>query len=265
MSLTHFMKIGLCQIALVAGLGTAGWAQTAEPAMPKGADAQIVSEDEEAAFRARVRAYLLDEPEVLLEAMQILEQRRMLEEVENERNLVSRFSGDIFEDGFSYVGGNPNGSITVVEFQDYRCGYCKRAHGEVQDLIASDGDIRLIIKEFPILGEDSTLTSRLAVATMMTQGPEAYKRISDALMTYAGPINDSALERIARSADVDLDAARAKLDDPEVGRRIAATHQLGRNLSISGTPTFIVGEKLVRGYLPLEEMRRVVELSRRAN
>lgn len=269
MSPFPFFKSGLGALVLACGLSTAAYAQSNTLTLPTPSDMEQVTEatpmEDDAAFRARVRAYLLDEPEVLLEAMQILEQRRALEEVENERNLVSRFSNDIFEDGFSYVGGNPNGSITVVEFQDYRCGFCKRAHGEVQELVSSDGDIRLIVKEFPILGDDSTLTSQLAVATMVTQGPEAYKRISDALMTYGGPINDSALARIAKGADVDLEKAMAKMDDPEVTRRIAATHTLGRNLAISGTPTFIVGTKLVRGYLPLEEMRRVVALSRSAN
>lgn len=225
-------------------------------------DTEAIETDGDAAFRARVRDYLLEEPEVLIEAMQVLEQRRMVEEAAQEADLVTALADDIFEDGHSYVGGNPDGSITVVEFQDYRCGYCKRAHGEVAELISSDGDIRLIIKEFPILGEDSMTTSRLAVATMLTQGDEAYKRMSDALMTYGGAINDAAIDRLAASADVDIAAVRAALDDPEIDRRIAANHDLGRALSISGTPTFIIGEKLVRGYLPLEEMRQVVDLSR---
>ncbi len=241
-------------------------ADASDSALPSLTDIQKVVEtasaDDEARFRARVRAYLLEHPEVLVEAMQVLEQRRMVEEVENERTLVSRFEGSIFDDGFSYVGGNPEGSITVVEFQDYRCGYCKRAHGEIQELISADGDIRLIVKEFPILGPDSMTTSRLAIATMITQGSDAYKRISDALMTFAGPINDSSLDRLARSADIDLAAAQAVMDSDEVNRRIAETRDLGQNLSISGTPTFIVGEKLVRGYLPLAEMQRVVQLSR---
>ena len=217
---------------------------------------------DEAAFRARVRDYLLDDPDVLVEAMQVLEERRRIDEAATEADLVAQYSADIFEDGHSYVGGNPNGSITVVEFQDYRCGYCKRAHGEVAELISSDGDIRLIIKEFPILGEDSMTTSRVAVATKLTQGDEAYKRMSDALMTFGGPINDASIDRLAQSADVDIAAVRAAMDDPEIDRQIAANHQLARALAISGTPTFIVGKKLVRGYLPLEEMRKVVELSR---
>ena len=109
------------------------------------------------------------------------------------------------------------------------------------------------------------LVPQFAIATMISQGPEAYKRITDALMTFGGPINRGSLDRIARGANIDLDASLSSLDDPEVDRRIAETHALGRNMQITGTPTFIVGEKLVRGYLPLEEMRRVVALSRSVN
>lgn len=263
---TNMLATGTALIALtLAGFNFAGAQNSAEPAVPL--DIQDVESGalvfaNEAEFRARVRAYLLEEPEVLIEAMQVLEQRRAMQEAKTEQRMISNLSSQIFDDGFSFVGGNPNGDITVVEFQDYRCGYCKRAHGEVQELIESDGNIRLIIKEFPILGPDSDRTSQMAIATMITQGPEAYKRISDALMTYGGPINDSALDRIARSVQIDFDAVTDAMNDPEVARRIDETRQLGRQLAISGTPTFIVGTKMVRGYLPLADMREVVALSR---
>ena len=215
-----------------------------------------------AALREEMRAYLLENPEVLVEAMQILEQRRVIEAEENERLAVSELGPQIFDDGFSYVGGNPDGDITLVEFWDYRCGFCKRAHAEIQELVQSDGNIRMIVKEFPILGPDSTLTSRIAISTLMNEGPEAYKRMSDALMTYGGPINDAAIDRLAESADIDIDRIRADLENPEIDRRITETMRLAQSLQVSGTPTFIVGSKVIRGYLPLEEMRDVVELSR---
>jgi len=232
---------------------------------PASAQDNMVGDMDREDFNAAVRAYLLDNPEVLVEAMQVLEQRRLLEEASAEVEMVQRLESDIFDDGFSYVGGNPEGSITVVEFQDYRCGFCKRAHGEVQELVETDGDIRLIIKEFPILGPDSTMSSQFAIAAMISQGPDAYKRVSDALMSYGGPINDGALRRLAKSANVDFDQINDTLGDPEVSRRIDATLALGRELRVSGTPTFIIGSKFVRGYLPLSEMQNVVELSRRVS
>jgi len=215
------------------------------------------------ALRAEIRSYLLDEPEVILEAFRLLEEKRVVEEAQTDIDLVKANAEELFSDGYSFVGGNPEGSITLVEFQDYRCGYCKRAHGEVQQLIEEDGDIRLIVKEFPILGPDSMLASELAIATYVTQGDKAYKRMSDALMTYGGPINDETLNRLAQGALVDIDQSRAALTDPEVQRRIAQTRALGGAMKITGTPTFVIGEKIVRGYLPKDQMAEVVALSRR--
>ena len=217
------------------------------------------------AIRAEIRDYLLEEPEILLEAFRLLEEKRVVEEAQSEIDMVKANADALFEDGFSYVGGNPEGSITLVEFQDYCCGFCKRAHGEVQQLVEQDGDIRLIIKEFPILGPDSMKTSELAIATLITQGDQAYKRISDAFMTYGGPVNDEAIERIAQGALVDIEQSRAVLEDPEVQRRITETRKLGQTMQISGTPTFVIGEKIVRGYLPLDQMAEIVELSRRVS
>lgn len=224
-----------------------------------------LAEMDREALRAEIRAYILEEPEIILEAFRILEQKRVVDEAQADIDLVEQNSDMIFDDGFSFVGGNPEGSITLVEFQDYRCGYCKRAHSEVQALVKEDGDIRVILKEFPILGPDSTRLSELAIATKISQGDEAYKRISDAFMTYAGPINDAAIERLAQSAQVDLTQSLAALEEPDVQKRIDATHELGRVLKISGTPTFVIGEKILRGFLPKDEMAEVVELSRKVS
>ena len=241
-----------------------------ELAMPKmdnvesvGSSAALPGDLDRDALRAEIRSYLLEEPEVIMEAVRALEEKRVVEEAQADVDLVRAHAAAIFDDGFSFVGGNPEGSITLVEFQDYRCGFCKRAHGEVADLVEEDGDIRLVIKEFPILGPDSLATSELAIATLITQGSDAYKRMADALMTYAGPINDAALERLASSSFVDIEQSRAALDDPEIKARIEKTRTLGRQLNISGTPTFIIGEKIVRGFLPKDELAEVVELSRR--
>ena len=215
-------------------------------------------------LREEIRAYLLENPEVLVEAMQVLEQRRIAREEEQAVALVAELGDDIFNDGYSWVGGNPDGSITVVEFLDYRCGFCKRAHPAVSELVESDGDIRLIVKEFPILGPDSTLSSRFAMATLISQGPDAYKDLSDTMMSHGGPLNQGALPGIAQKAGIDFAATQAALDDPKIDDQIAANMALAEKLDISGTPTFVIGDKIVRGFLPLEEMREVVAQGRSA-
>lgn len=226
------------------------------------APAQEILKLDRDTLQAEIRNYILTNPEIIREALVVLEQKRVMEEAQAEEMMVENNAKTIFDDGFSFAGGNPDGSITVVEFQDYRCGYCKRAHGDVKELVANDGDIRLIVKEFPILGEDSLTTSRIAIATMLTQGPEAYYKISDAMMSYSGPINDKAIDRLAKSAGIDIALVRSRLNDPEIDKRIGITHALGRDLEISGTPTFIIGGKLIRGYIPLEDMKEVVQLAR---
>lgn len=213
-------------------------------------------------FDTEVRAAILKNPEIVREALLVLEEQRAAEEAKAEKQMVLSQADAIYEDGFSFVGGNPEGSVTLVEFLDYRCGYCKRAHDEVATLIEGDGDIRLIVKELPILGPDSLAASRVAIATMITHGPEKYEAINHAMMTFAGPINDSSLARLAEDVGIDMDLVRAKLEDDEVTRRIDATRGLAQSLQIGGTPTFIIGEQVVRGYIPLESMKEVVALAR---
>lgn len=230
--------------------------------LAEGATVRLESTDREV-LHAEIRNYLLEEPEIIMEAIRILEQRRVVDEAQAEIDMVKNHEDAIFNDGFSFVGGNPEGSVTMVEFLDYRCGYCKRAHGEVASLLQNDGDIRLIVKEYPILGPDSMAMSELAIATKISQGDDAYKRFADALMAFDGPLTDAAMDRVAKSASIDIAEARAALAKPEIKQQIAANHELGRTLNVSGTPTFIIGNKFVRGYLPLAQMAEAVELSRR--
>ncbi|MEN8840679.1 MAG: thioredoxin domain-containing protein, partial [Octadecabacter sp.] len=129
-----------------------------------------MTEAERTEFRAEVRAYLLENPEVLMEAIAVLETRQAQAEVLRDDQLVAMNMNALLDDGFSYVGGNPDGDITIIEFTDYRCGFCRRAHPEVAELLESDGNIRMITKEFPILGEQSVVASQFAVATKIVAG-----------------------------------------------------------------------------------------------
>ena len=133
-------------------------------------DMEAMSDSERTAFRAEIRAYLLDNPEVIMEAVAALEEAQNQAQAQSDIALVQANAADIFDDGYSWVGGNPDGDITLVEFLDYRCGYCRRAHGEVAQLLESDGNIRLIVKELPILGEQSLLASRFAIAAKQVAG-----------------------------------------------------------------------------------------------
>lgn len=218
-----------------------------------------MSDDERTAFRAEVRAYLLENPGVIMEAVAALEAAQANAQIENDKTLIQVNAADIFDDGFSWVGGNPDGDVTLVEFMDYRCGYCRRAHGEVAKLLESDGNIRFVVKEFPILGEESMLASRFAIAAKNVVGDAEYKLLNDALMYYTGEINETALRRLSDTMGLDAEVILAEMNSDQVTKEIALTRALAQRLQINGTPTFVLEDQMLRGYVPLEQMQSAVE------
>lgn len=218
-----------------------------------------MSDAEREAFRAEIRAYLLDNPEVLMEAIGVLEERQAAEQAQGDVALVANHADALFNDGYSYVGGNPDGDITIVEFMDYRCGYCKKAFPEVESLIEADGNIRFIVKEFPILGEQSVVASRFAIATLQVAGPEAYKSVHDAMMQMRGDYNEAALTALAQKAGTDPAPILAAMNSDEVSAVIAENRALAQAMQISGTPTFVLEDQMLRGYVPLQAMTNIVD------
>lgn len=211
------------------------------------------------AFRAEVRQYLLDNPDVLIEAMDVLQARQDQAAANRDLKMLADNKANIFENANDWVGGNPEGDITVVEFMDYRCGYCRKSFEETEELVKSDGNIRFVIKEYPILGEGSLISSQFAIAVRMLHGDDAYKRAHDALITLKGDATPKAMETLARDMKLDPKPILAKMSSPEVMAIIQDNHQLAQTLEISGTPTFVIDQTMVRGYVPLEGMRQIVQ------
>lgn len=225
-------------------------------------DMSDMSPAEREAFRAEIRAYLLDNPEVIMEAVRVLEARQQQAQAAADADLIAANAEAIYEDGVSWVGGNPDGDITIVEFMDYRCGFCRRAVPEVEKLLANDGNIRLVIKEFPILGDQSVLMSRFAIATQNVAGAEAYKQVHDVLMETNGDVTEPRLRRIANDLGLDADAILNGMEDPAVTEVIARNRALAQRLNISGTPSFVVTDEILRGFLPADQMQAVVDEKR---
>ena len=219
---------------------------------------------EREAFRAEVRAYLLENPEVLIEAMNELEMREQIAAAERDKQMLAEQSEAIFNDPASWVGGNPEGDITVVEFIDYRCGYCRKAWQEVDALVAQDGNIRFVLKEFPILGEQSVLSSRFAIAVLQLHGGEAYKKAHDALLSLRSDATPEALAKVAEEMRLEPQPILEQMQSDAVTKVIQDNHRLAQTMDISGTPTFVVGGTMVRGYVPLEGMQQIVEEQRKA-
>lgn len=226
-------------------------------------DLKSMSDAEREALHAEIRGYLLENPEVIMEAVAVLEEREAAEKAGEDEALVRANADALFNDPNSWVGGNPQGDITMVEFVDYRCGYCRKAHDEVAALLKADGNIRLIIKDFPILGDASTKSARFAIAVRQVAGDQAYHAAGDALIRLKGEPTSTVLERLAGTLGLDSAEILKQMDSPEVAAVIAANHDLGRRMKINGTPTFVVDDQMLRGYLPLDSMQAIVADLRR--
>ena len=213
---------------------------------------------ERAIFREEVKAFLIENPEVITEALDVLQTRQDMADLARDQQLLADNAAFLFNDANSWVGGNPDGDITVVEFMDYRCGYCRKAKEAVEELVKSDGNIRFVLKEFPILGDDSVASSRFAVAVLQLHGPDAYKAAHDALIMLRGSPDAETLGRLAADLGIDPAPVLARMNADEVTAVLAANRALADVMSLSGTPAFAINKTLLRGYVPLDGLRAIV-------
>lgn len=237
----------------------AAWMAMAPLAPAQAFDLENMTDAERSAFGAAVRSYLMENPEVILEAVDLLEQQKAEDEAARTAALLAEYLPVLQDDGYSFVGGNPDGDITLVEFIDYRCGYCRRAAPEIEALLKSDGNIRLVVKEFPILGEASLALSRFAIATKRVAGDAAYKSAHDALIAFSGNPTEAALRRLAQGLNLDAEAILAEMGSEEITQQLRDTRQQAELLAIQGTPTFVLEDELLRGYLPAAQMAVMIK------
>jgi protein-disulfide isomerase len=206
-----------------------------------------------------VREYLLNNPEIIIEAVEGLEEKRR-REAERERGATLSAKRDqVFNDPDAPVAGNPQGDVTLVEFFDYRCPYCKQVAPALTQLLKSDGNLRFVLKELPILGPDSVLASRAALAAHM-QGK--YLPMHERLLRHRGGYDDQAIARIAGEAGLDVARLKADMDKPEIGAILEKNRRLAQELAITGTPAFVIGDKVVPGAVDLETLKKLVAETR---
>lgn len=198
-----------------------------------------------AAVEAVVRNYLLTNPEILIEVQQSLQARQQQAERVAQVEAIRADAAEIFEAGYDGVVGNPEGSVTVVEFFDYNCGYCRRALDDMTQLVETDSDLRFVLKEFPILGPDSYSAHVVSMAFRALQ-PQLYGEFHHALLSGERATEESAVA-VALSLGADEDALRLEMENPQIEEAFARTYELARQLSITGTPSYVVGEEIVFG------------------
>lgn len=231
-----------CRKIIAAGMITAGFAMSASQVI---AQTSVASPDPE--FDEKVREALLRNPEIMLEVFALLEQQQQEQQANDDLDLIASVADDLFE-------GVDLTKPVLVEFQDYNCGYCKRAHATVKQLKRGMPDLQLVIMEMPILGAGSTFAAEMALALKDLKGEEAYLQFSDALMTLEGQANAASVLRMLAEQGHDPEAIAQASKNGAGKEALKKAQRLARRLDVRGTPSFVGPSGLSRGMKSLEEL-----------
>jgi protein-disulfide isomerase len=207
-----------------------------------------------------VREYLVNNPEIIVQALEALEARHKAAQQADQREALAAHQEQLLRDPDAPVMGNPSGDVTLVEFFDYRCPYCKQVVPALTQLLKDDRNLRLVLKELPILGPDSLLASRAALAAH-AQGK--YAAMHTALLAHRGSFDDAVIARLAASAGLDVARLKTDMARPEITAMIDRNRVLARALSLTGTPAFIVGDTIVPGAADLDTLKTLVAQARK--
>lgn len=227
-------------------------------ALPEQSLSQEISDDR---IKALVAETLRENPELVLEALQALEARQAEAQAATAASVLTKERSMLERDPNAPVLGNPDGDVTIVEFFDYNCPYCKRAMPEVNALMAEDTNVRLVLREWPILSEGSAFAARAALASRQ-QGK--YAEMHDALMTMRGKVEAEAVLRIAGEVGLDVEKLKIDMQSPEVEEHIATSMRLAEALGFNGTPSFVVGDQLIPGFVEKPQLFEAVTAARAA-
>ncbi len=223
-----------------------------------------VTTPEQADIEGAIHQYLLEHPEVIIEAVEVLRAREQADKVAGAREQIGLQRETLINDPASPVGGNPGGDVTLVEFFDYHCGYCKRVLGDMLVLLDDDPNVRIVYKEFPILGPQSVTAARIALAAHR-QDPAKYIGFHVALMASRARINEERALQMAREMGFDVDGLKADMNSDEISRIIQDNVELARLLGINGTPSFIIGDQLIPGAVSLDTLKELIARARAAS
>jgi protein-disulfide isomerase len=202
-----------------------------------------------------IEQYIRTHPEVIEQSLQALDNRRAAEEQERQRAAIVVHRQDLLHDPSSPVSGNPSGDVSVVEFFDYRCGFCKRTAGAVSQLQQGDAFVRVVYKDLPILGETSELAAKAALAS---QAQGKHQAFHEALLAAKNDLTKDGILHIAGEVGLDVKRLDQDMADPQWQRALDRNRTLAKELGISGTPAFIVGAELVPGAMDFKSLQDLV-------
>lgn len=232
-------------------------------AAPQPARAQDFTPAQRSAIENIVRQYLIAHPEVLQEAMTELEKRSAAAEVEKHKAAVKEHAANLFSSPRQVTLGNPNGNVTFVEFFDYNCGYCKRAMDDMLTLLKDDPKLKVVLKEFPVLGPGSVEAAQVAVAVrMQDKTGKKYLEFHQKLLGGRGQADKARALAVAKEIGLDMARLDKDIGSPEVKATLQESFKLAEALGLNGTPSYVIGENVVVGAVGIDALREKVNTSR---
>jgi len=234
---------------------------------PKPAQQQAISSDVFTTAQAEEigklsRDYLLQNPETIRDAIQALQAKEEAAKADRQSEAVTQYKGQIFADADAPVAGNPQGDVTLVEFFDYKCPYCKQVSPALEGLLKDDPKLKIVFKEFPILGDPSVLAARAALAA---QKQGKYLAFHQALMAHRGQLDLNSIAGVAASIGLNGEQLVADMKSEEIEKQLTANHELALSLGIRSTPTFIVGDKVMPGALSIDDLKNLIADARKGS
>jgi protein-disulfide isomerase len=242
-------------LRLLICLVTAGLAVT-----PLAGAADKVTPAQRSAFEQIIHDYILHHPEVIVEALQSAEEKMKAQSEESARAAVVERSRELLDDPTAPIAGNPKGDVTIVEFFDYRCPYCKQVEPALEALLKEDHELRIVYKELPILGKDSIYAARVALAA---RKQAKYDKFHTEMMATKGQIDEKVILQVAADSGLDVEQVKSDMPAAEIDDIIKRNYDLAQALDIHGTPAFVIGGELVAGAIDIETMKRRIAAARK--
>ena len=227
---------------------------------PSSSTAAEITPEQRQAIEGIIHDYLMQNPDVLIEALRAAEDKASRDADAKAALVLKDRRGEVFDDPATPVGGNPQGDVTIVEFFDYRCPYCKQVQPSIQALLDQDRNLRFIYKEMPVLGAPSVTAAHAALAARL-QGK--YEAFHAAMMATKGQITDDVVYQVAGSVGLDVDRLKRDMAAPEIDRALKANLALANALDIRGTPGFIIGDHIVPGAIDLSALKDLIAEARK--
>jgi protein-disulfide isomerase len=258
----HLLRAFLvCAASTTAGAAVAQAPAPAPAAAP--AAPSTLSAVQRAEMEGVVRGYLMTHPEVIKEALIELQRKEKAEEAAARVRVVSDPNSKLFTSPHQAVVGNPNGKVTIVEFFDYNCGFCKRALDDLAKLMKSEPELKVVLKDFPVLGPKSLEAAQVAIAARKQLKGDKYFEFHQKLLNTKGPIGRAEGVAVAKAMGLDMAKLATDLEDPSVREAIGETLTLGDSLGMTGTPSYVVGKEVVIGAVGYDELKQHLDAAQK--